>query len=490
MAVPEHAEELSLNETLAQCCRVMHALGLTDLRGTASGREGEDTFALAPATVMATDAVRAQDVATCSINQPSTNPNVNRDREIALHAAIYQRRPDVGGIVHTCQPWAMIFGIAQVPFLPVTHQESDLALEPAPVWKKGRLPANDTERAEFLEVLGNANFCHLPGEGVLIVGPSPRAAVVRAHYLELLARNSFMAKVLARGLGKDEADMGLVSTDDVRRHLSERPGWDHFWRYYASLDPAERFPRASEPQGEVPDASEEALRQKLALSCRILYRYGLNAYLEHVSIRRPGRDEFFMNPLGDLSRMEAGDLATVTFDSEWVDGPVKPPGHKWLHAEIFRSRPEVQAIVHTHQPLARIFAILGEKVPAVHLPGVSWVHREAPIHPSPDLLFDRERAARVVQVLGDGDIVHQRGHGIEYLSDTIEAATFAALAVERQCQFTYMALQLRGSKEGLFTIAEDAFGGDDISPESWWNYFVSQLEGPVPAWASPYPIHW
>src|SRR5690606_37411898 len=99
------------------------------------------------------------------------------------------------------------------------------------------------------------------------------------------------------------------TAEEVARHLADRPDWDHFWRYYASLDarrpdvsdeaPLPWIGEGAEQTGSGWSPEERELRSKLSLSCRILYRYGLCAYLEHVSVRVPGTETFLINPLGD-----------------------------------------------------------------------------------------------------------------------------------------------------------------------------------------------
>lgn len=484
---------MPLSEQVAQSCRVLHGLGLMDLRGSLSGRAEEDAFVFGPADGRGADVAAAGQTATLPMAaEPPDLPSGLAD-EAALHAAIYRRRRDVGGIAITAQPWAMVFGLVDVPLLTVTHQEADLAWRPTPRWGHGRFPHSTAQREEFLDRLGDQNVCHLPGLGVVVVGPSPRAAAVRSHYLELLARNTYMARSLARVVPGGEERIAFIPEEETRRAIAERPDWDHFWRYYGKLDPGEipaGWVGGGADKRHLPGAGslgQHELKEQLALACRILYRYGLCAYLEHCSIRIPGQEAFWINPLGDLSSMTAADLATVDFDSNWTAGPHRPPGHKWLHAEIFKQRPDVLAIVHTHQPLARIFAILGEPIPPVQAAGAEWVAKPQPIWPSPALIFDTARAEAVLSVMGRERVVHGRGHGIEYVSDSIAASTFAALASERQAQLAYHAAQLAGSME---RVARVELPTTERSPAAWWQYFVRQVQGPQPAWASPYPFHW
>ena len=101
-----------------------------------------------------------------------------------------------------------------------------------------------------------------------------------------------------------------------------------------------------------PDIAE--LREQLALAHRLLHHYGLAAYQGHASARIPGTDHVLIRAHAavSLSRVQAGDLMVIDLDGNVVgsspDYPERVPG--WaLHTEIYKARPDVGSVVHTHQ---------------------------------------------------------------------------------------------------------------------------------------------
>jgi L-fuculose-phosphate aldolase len=77
-------------------------------------------------------------------------------------------------------------------------------------------------------------------------------------------------------------------------------------------------------------------------------------------------DGFLITPTGlPYAETTAADIAAMTLDGEAIGDRV--PSSEWrFHRDVYRSRPEVKAIVHTHAPFATTLACLGRGVPAFH----------------------------------------------------------------------------------------------------------------------------
>ena len=128
---------------------------------------------------------------------------------------------------------------------------------------------------------------------------------------------------------------------------------------------------------DLPDV--RALREKVALGCRILAKLELVDYLGHVSARIPGTELFLIRARGaeqgNQLNMTYQQVSLVDIDGKKIGGDLKVPDETVLHTEVYRARPEVQAVVHTHQPLATIFGDL-EK-PILPMQGVDGASRGA-----------------------------------------------------------------------------------------------------------------
>ena len=107
------------------------------------------------------------------------------------------------------------------------------------------------------------------------------------------------------------------------------------------------------------DASPSCeLRQLVVDSCHILFNEGQEHFhLGHVSAREPGSNLICVKPTGiGLGEITLDDVAVMTIDGEKVEGP-RPLHHEMpIHTEIYRRRPDVNCVVHTHPFHAAAFS--------------------------------------------------------------------------------------------------------------------------------------
>jgi L-ribulose-5-phosphate 4-epimerase len=221
------------------------------------------------------------------------------------------------------------------------------------------------------------------------------------------------------------------------------------------------------------------LKEKIALGSRVLAKLELVDYLGHVSARVPGTDYVLIRARGaeqgNQLHMRPEDVALVDLEATHLSGPRQPDETK-LHTEIYKVRPDVTAIVHTHQPLATIFGDL-EK-PILPMQGVMasvLSDGEIPIYPSARKVTTTEQGAEVARVLADKRIVHLQNHGVTVVGQTVEEVVINAIWLEHQAKMTLWASMIgtpRGMRrEELEMQAKDAFG-----MEARWRYYVSLLE--------------
>ena len=138
--------------------------------------------------------------------------------EIAMHAAIYRRRPDVRAIVHAHPPAATAFAVAHVPLDEPLLAECVLLLGSVPLVPYA--PPSTTELAEAVGgAFGSANAVLLANHGAVAVGETLARAHERMETLEHLARVTLLARLLGRTcpLSPDEVERLLgLSTAPYR----------------------------------------------------------------------------------------------------------------------------------------------------------------------------------------------------------------------------------------------------------------------------------
>ncbi|MFV2020201.1 aminotransferase class III-fold pyridoxal phosphate-dependent enzyme [Micromonospora sp. LOL_023] len=126
-------------------------------------------------------------------------------------------------------------------------------------------------------------------------------------------------------------------------------------------------------------------RQHVVDMCRTMLERGyLKATEGNVSVRVPGHRRYAVTPSNyDYDKMRVEDICLVDFDGEHVPdgtgGDLAPSIEAGMHANIYRQRPDVNAVVHTHQPYASALAFLRKPIPALTDEQVRFLGREVAI---------------------------------------------------------------------------------------------------------------
>lgn len=221
------------------------------------------------------------------------------------------------------------------------------------------------------------------------------------------------------------------------------------------------------------------LKKKVALGCRILAKLELSDYLGHVSSRIPGTDYILIKgrglDLGNLLRMTEDGVIVVDLEGKKIQGKHNPPDEVVLHTEIFKARPDVQSVVHTHQPISVVFGDLKKRILPMHGVMAAVAIREIPFFESSRKIVTHEQGKAVADVLEDHCAIHLRNHGICTVGDSIEQAVVYAIWLEHQAKLTMYASTM-GTPRGM-SDEEAQLQITDAGPmESRWRYYCSLLE--------------
>ena len=194
--------------------------------------------------------------------------------------------------------------------------------------------------------------------------------------------------------------------------------------------------------------SEAELRDLLAQSCRILYKLGLSDYLGHPSVRIAGSDRVLIKPkhsprVRGMDTMTADVMIEVDLDGKLVKGEDAPPSEVFIHTEIYRARPDVSSVVHTHQPISTLAGIVGLPIlPVLHVAAPLVEQQPVPTFACAELVVNPQLGAGLAEALGNHKVCHLQGHGIVSVADTIEAATIGAVHLEQLADVNYRAAQI------------------------------------------------
>ncbi len=146
-----------------------------------------------------------------------------------------------------------------------------------------------------------------------------------------------------------------------------------------------------------------------------------------------------MTPSGvDYEALRPADLVLVELSGRVIKGRLKPSVDTMNHVAIYRARPDVAAIIHTHSPYATSFSVLRREIPpllaeaAGFLGGVVRVLEYlAPARP--------ELAERLAVGLGADRAVLLPNHGVVAVGESVPKAFAAAILVEQSARIAFLA---------------------------------------------------
>jgi L-ribulose-5-phosphate 4-epimerase len=140
-------------------------------------------------------------------------------------------------------------------------------------------------------------------------------------------------------------------------------------------------------------------------------------------------------------------MVVVNLDGEVVEGPLKPSVDTATHLYVYRNRPDVGGVVHTHSPYATSFAMLGESIP-VYLTAMADEFGTAIPIGAYCQIGGEQIGQEIVRSIGTSPAILIQSHGVFTIGKNAEAAVKAAVMTEDVARTVHLAL-LRGRPEPL-----------------------------------------
>src|SRR3954471_2634621 len=177
------------------------------------------------------------------------------------------------------------------------------------------------------------------------------------------------------------------------------------------------------------------LRRDLATAYRLVANEALLDAFGHISVRHPGNpNRYFLSRSRAPALVQPEDILEYDLDSNPIVPPTtRPYSERVIHGEIFKARPDVNAVCHHHAPSIMPFAISGMPLqPVFHL-GAS-MGASAPVWDSRDefgdtnlLVVKPEEGASLARALGDASIVVMRRHGATVVGGELRQLVFRTI---------------------------------------------------------------
>ncbi len=189
--------------------------------------------------------------------------------------------------------------------------------------------------------------------------------------------------------------------------------------------------------------TSQELRELVSKACHILFHEGQeHFYLGHVSAREPGSDRIFVKPTGiGLGELNPDDVCVMNLDGQKLEGSRSLHHEMPIHTEIYKRRPDVSCVVHTHPFYASALAASTATFQMVSQDSVLFA-RGVGYYPSAPLVVTAEQGRTMAECLGDKQVVVLKNHGISVVGPSVQDATFLAVSFDRSLRMQLTASQL------------------------------------------------
>jgi L-ribulose-5-phosphate 4-epimerase len=185
------------------------------------------------------------------------------------------------------------------------------------------------------------------------------------------------------------------------------------------------------------------IREQLVELHALLPRYELVVWTGgNVSARDPETGLVAIKPSGvGYEDLTAETMVVLDLDGNVVEGGYKPSSDTWSHLYIYRHRPDVNGVVHTHSRYATAFAAVGRSIPVYLTAQADEFGGEIPCAGF-SLIGDDSIGRLVVESIGTSPAVLLKNHGVFTVGPSARSAVKAAVMTEDVAATVFMALQL------------------------------------------------
>jgi L-ribulose-5-phosphate 4-epimerase len=190
------------------------------------------------------------------------------------------------------------------------------------------------------------------------------------------------------------------------------------------------------------------LREEVCRANRALLDEGLVTWTSgNVSGRDPETGLIVIKPSGlKFPELTPENMVVVDPDARLVEGDLGPSSDTASHAYVYRHRPDVMGVVHTHSNYATAFAAVGRPIPVVLTAIADEFGCEVPCAPYARI-GGQEIGKAIVEHIGPSLAVLMKQHGVFTIGASVEKALKAAVMVEDIAKTVWLALQIGAIEE-------------------------------------------
>lgn len=184
-------------------------------------------------------------------------------------------------------------------------------------------------------------------------------------------------------------------------------------------------------------------KTKLAAALRVFGRFGFDEGVAgHITARDPfDEHHFWVNPFGrSFKQMRVSDLIKVDAEGTIVegDGALNQAAFA-IHSRIHLARPDVVAAAHSHSIYGKSWSSLGRTLDPLTQDACAFYQDHALFDDFTGVVLDPAEGDRIGEALGQNKAVILRNHGLLTVGNTVDAAAWWFITMERTCQAQLLA---------------------------------------------------
>ncbi|MEU8177856.1 class II aldolase/adducin family protein [Microbispora hainanensis] len=202
--------------------------------------------------------------------------------------------------------------------------------------------------------------------------------------------------------------------------------------------PADQLAFRMPPAFETVEEERRHRKERLAAALRLFGRFGFEEGVAgHITARDPEHtDHFWVNPFGmSFKQIRVSDLILVNHEGQVVEGRYHVNQAAFaIHSMVHQARPDVVAAAHSHSVYGKALSALGTLLEPLTQDACAFYEDHGLFDDYTGVVVETEEGRRIAQALGSHKAVILRNHGLLTVGDSVEAAAWWFITMERSCQ--------------------------------------------------------
>ena len=225
----------------------------------------------------------------------------------------------------------------------------------------------------------------------------------------------------------------------------------------------------------------------LAAASRILAMQGVVDGFGHVSMRHPGAPgRYLMARSLAPARVTPDDILEYDLESNPVDAGGRASFlERFIHGEIYKARPDIMSVVHSHSPSVVPFGLVGVPMQAMFhnaaflAAGVPVFDIREKFGATDMLVVNGAKGVALAETMGRRNVVLMRAHGSVACGPTLQTAVFRAVYTEVNARIQHWTMALGGGKPPAALDQEEGRLADAVNEKAGlraWDLWRGQVK--------------